>query len=52
MVHGAAIGHSGYVGGKGGGRFSYFLPGLKEATARLDDLQAGEILDFIPTSPP
>jgi len=46
MVHGAGIGHSGYVGGKSGGRFSYIVPGLKEATARLEDLQPAEILDF------
>lgn len=48
MVHGAGIGHSGYVGGKSGGRFSYILPGLKEATARLEELRPGEILDFFP----
>ena len=48
MVHGAGIGHSGYVGGKSGGRFSFILPGLKEATARLQGLESGAILEFIP----
>ena len=47
MVHGAGIGHSGYVGGKSGGRFSFILPGLKEASARLQDLEPGAILEFI-----
>ena len=48
IVHGAGIGHSGYVGGKSGGRFNYILPGLKEAKTRLEDLQPGEIVEFVP----
>ena len=48
IVHGAGIGHSGYVGGTSGGRFNFILPGLKEATALLDDLAFGDVREFVP----
>ena len=47
IVHGAGIGHSGYVGGQSGGRFSFILPGLDEAKGRVQNLEFGEVQEFV-----
>lgn len=50
MLHGAGIGHCGFVGGASGGRFNYILPGLKEAHRQIENLGFGEIKEFIQKS--
>jgi hypothetical protein len=43
MVHGAGFGHYGFVGGKGGGRFTFILPEFEQARAQLDRLSWGKV---------
>ena len=48
IVHGAGIGLSGFVGGKSAGRFNVILPRFSEAKAQVEDLDFGELKEFVP----
>ena len=48
LVHGAGFGHYGFVGGRGGGRFTFMLPQFDRAKTELTTLDWGEIRELPP----